>query len=93
MLEMGVVADIIVFHPYDTGHWGFDCMGGRNAGANYDTTHDNFYLKCATPALGDLVRTFAMPVFFFGCFFFGRDWFYPGIRGHVRGSRGFLEDR
>ena len=27
---MGVVADIIVFHPYDSGHWGFDCMGGRN---------------------------------------------------------------
>jgi hypothetical protein len=26
MREMGVVADIIVFHPYDSGHWGFDCM-------------------------------------------------------------------
>lgn len=27
---MGVVADVIVFHPYDGGHWGFDCMGGRD---------------------------------------------------------------
>ena len=39
-----VIADIIVFHPYDGGHWGFDCMGGRD-GATYDTTNDKFYLK------------------------------------------------
>ena len=30
MQESGVIADIIVFHPYDNGHWGFDCMGGAN---------------------------------------------------------------
>jgi|EP01047_Picozoa_sp_COSAG01_P080944 hypothetical protein len=24
MREMGVIADIIVFHPYDGGHWGFE---------------------------------------------------------------------
>ena len=23
----GVVADIILFHPYDAGHWGLDCLG------------------------------------------------------------------
>jgi len=44
MQYMGVIADIIVFHPYDSGHWGFDCMGGRD-GASYNTTHDNFYLR------------------------------------------------
>ena len=27
LLGMGVVADIILFHPYDGGHWGFDSMG------------------------------------------------------------------
>ena len=47
MQAMHVIADIIVFHPYDTGHWGFDCMGGRHPSADepYNTTHDNFYLK------------------------------------------------
>jgi hypothetical protein len=41
---MGVVADVIVFHPYDGGHWGFDCMGGRDP-QTYNTTHDKFYIK------------------------------------------------
>eukprot|EP00041_Stephanoeca_diplocostata_P010686 m.170086 g.170086 ORF g.170086 m.170086 type:complete len:549 (-) comp18258_c0_seq1:254-1900(-) len=41
---MSVVADVIVFHPYDGGHWGFDCMGGRDP-RTYNTTHDDFYLK------------------------------------------------
>ena len=38
---------IIVFHPYDDDHWGFDCMGGRTPTATkpYDTTHDKFYLR------------------------------------------------
>jgi hypothetical protein len=36
--------DIIVFHPYDGGHWGFDCMGGDDP-ASYNTTLDNHYLK------------------------------------------------
>ena len=36
--------DIIVFHPYDNGHWGFDCMGGNDP-KTYNTTHDNHYLK------------------------------------------------
>jgi len=44
MQEMGVIADIIVFHPYDNDHWGFDCMGGRDP-ATYNTTNDNFYLE------------------------------------------------
>ena len=42
--DMGIIADIIVFHPYDNGHWGFDCLGGRNA-STYDTTNDHFYLR------------------------------------------------
>merc|ERR1719506_710631 len=41
---MSVIADIIVFHPYDGGHWGFDCMGGRDK-EKYDTAHDEFYLQ------------------------------------------------
>lgn len=44
MREMGVIADIILFHPYDGGHWGFDCMGGRNQ-TEYNTTNDKFYLR------------------------------------------------
>ena len=44
MQKMGVIADIIVFHPYDNDHWGFDCMGGRDP-ATYNTTNDNFYLE------------------------------------------------
>ncbi|MGB7156799.1 MAG: DUF5060 domain-containing protein [Tepidisphaeraceae bacterium] len=27
--DMGIEADLILFHPYDLGHWGFDRMGGR----------------------------------------------------------------
>ena len=42
--QIDVVADIIVFHPYDNGHWGFDCMGGTDA-EHYDTTSDEFYLE------------------------------------------------
>ena len=41
---MHVVADVIVFHPYDGGHWGFDCMGGRDA-ETYDTANDRRYLR------------------------------------------------
>jgi hypothetical protein len=29
--ELGIEADVILFHPYDEGHWGFD-----NMGAEYD---------------------------------------------------------
>ena len=47
---MGVVADVILFHPYDNGHWGFDCLGGRNA-STYNTTNDAFYLKYAAARL------------------------------------------
>ncbi len=27
--EMGIQADLILFHPYDCGHWGFDRMGAQ----------------------------------------------------------------
>ncbi|HEX8302654.1 DUF5060 domain-containing protein [Sphingomonas sp.] len=27
---MGIEADLILFHPYDEGHWGFDRMGAEN---------------------------------------------------------------
>lgn len=47
MQAMGVIADIIVFHPYDHGHWGFDCMGGDDKDT-YNTTHDEFYLRYLT---------------------------------------------
>ena len=42
--QVGVVADLILFHPYDGGHWGFDCMGGAGA-EEYDTANDEFYLQ------------------------------------------------
>ena len=44
LMAAGVQADIILFHPYDNGHWGFDCMGGRDP-ETYNTAHDNFYLR------------------------------------------------
>ncbi|KAL1525746.1 hypothetical protein AB1Y20_020590 [Prymnesium parvum] len=44
MQRSGVIADIIAFHPYDRGHWGFDCMGGTDP-ATYDTRHDKAYLR------------------------------------------------
>lgn len=31
---LGIEADIIIFHPYDKGHWGFDSMG-READLHY----------------------------------------------------------
>jgi len=34
--EMGIEADLILFHPYDEGHWGFDRM---------DAASDDRYLK------------------------------------------------
>ena len=51
MGEMNVIADIILFHPYDGGHWGFDCLGGREA-EGYQTAHDRFYLRYIIARLG-----------------------------------------
>jgi hypothetical protein len=28
--ELGIEADLIIFHPYDKGHWGFDSLGMAN---------------------------------------------------------------
>jgi hypothetical protein len=28
--KLGIEADLIIFHPYDKGHWGFDSMGKQN---------------------------------------------------------------
>lgn len=28
--DLGIEADLILFHPYDRGHWGFDRMGAAN---------------------------------------------------------------
>jgi len=41
--DMGIEADIILFHPYDEGHWGFDRM---------DPESDDRYLKYAIARLG-----------------------------------------
>jgi hypothetical protein len=41
--EMGIEADIILFHPYDEGHWGFDRMGADN---------DDRYLRYMVARLG-----------------------------------------
>jgi hypothetical protein len=41
--EMGIEADLILFHPYDEGHWGFDRM---------DEAADDRYLRYAVARLG-----------------------------------------
>ncbi len=43
--ELGIEADLILFHPYDEGHWGFDRMG-RDA--------DQQYLRYVIARLGAL---------------------------------------
>jgi hypothetical protein len=30
LMKLGIEADVILFHPYDRGHWGFDRMGKAN---------------------------------------------------------------
>jgi hypothetical protein len=40
---VGIEADVILFHPYDEGHWGFDNMGAAN---------DDRYLRYAIARLG-----------------------------------------
>ena len=40
--DMGIEADLILFHPYDEGHWGFDRM---------DAAADNRYLRYAIARL------------------------------------------
>lgn len=44
----GVIADLILFHPYD--HWGFGCMGGSDP-ETYDLTHDLEYVRYAVARL------------------------------------------
>eukprot|EP01084_Bolivina_argentea_P160253 279078_1 len=44
------VVDLILFHPYDKGHWGYDCMGGLNS-QTYNVSNDIFYLKYAIARL------------------------------------------
>jgi hypothetical protein len=41
--KLGIEADIILFHPYDQGHWGFDNMGAE---------HDDRYLRYVIARLG-----------------------------------------
>ncbi|OXM87447.1 DUF5060 domain-containing protein [Paenibacillus rigui] len=41
--ELGIEADLILFHPYDKGHWGFDRM---------DAETDAFYLRYLIARLG-----------------------------------------
>lgn len=40
--NLGVEADVIIFHPYDKGHWGFDSLGKE---------HDLRYIKYLTARL------------------------------------------
>ena len=49
---IGVIADVILFHPYDHGHWNFDCMGGDASGAEYNLSNDIHYLRYAIARLG-----------------------------------------
>lgn len=36
LMQLGIQADVILFHPYDKGHWGFDSM---------EPEQDQFYLQ------------------------------------------------
>ena len=55
-----MIADIILFHPYDTGYYGFDCMGcpypnnsySKCPSDSYDTSNDEFYIKYITSRIG-----------------------------------------
>lgn len=49
--DRDVQADLILFHPYDGGHWGFDCLGGSDADS-YDTSNDERYLAYIVARLG-----------------------------------------
>ncbi|NMO98040.1 DUF5605 domain-containing protein [Paenibacillus lemnae] len=42
LLKLGIEADIILFHPYDKGRWGFDVMGSKA---------DDLYLRYAIARL------------------------------------------
>ena len=50
LMAQSVVADIILFHPYDHGHWGFDCMGGTDA-ETYNVSNDVHYIRYAVARL------------------------------------------
>jgi len=43
LLELGIEADLILFHPYDEGHWGLDKLPAHT---------DHFYLKYLIARLG-----------------------------------------
>ena len=43
LLDLGIEADLIIFHPYDKGRWGFDQM---------DAATDDFYLRYVIARLG-----------------------------------------
>lgn len=49
-----IVADLILFHPYDSGHWGFDCLGGQDPN-NYDIATDARYLRYVVARLSAFV--------------------------------------
>ena len=51
LLAQGVVADIILFHPYDHGHWGFDCMGGLDQ-ETYNVSNDIHFIRYVVARLG-----------------------------------------
>lgn len=48
--RLGIQAEVILFHPYDRGHWGFDCPGGRDE-ATYDPSYDRLYIQYAVARL------------------------------------------
>ena len=47
---IGVQADLILFHPYDGGHWGFACLGESASG--YAVANDLRYLRYVVARLG-----------------------------------------
>ena len=47
---LGIVAELILQHPYDLGWYDFDCMGGRSDGG-YNLKHDLHYIRYAVARL------------------------------------------
>lgn len=50
LARLGIVADLILYHPYDFGNYGFDCMGGRS-NQTYDLSNDLQYIRYAVARL------------------------------------------
>eukprot|EP01084_Bolivina_argentea_P070035 127395_1 len=56
--DIGIIVDLILFRPFDFGHWGFDCMGcpypnySKCNASTYNISNDLFYLNYIISRIG-----------------------------------------